>query len=71
MMEHYFEIATALLNSEEFAEISGLWQAMFVPDLQALPTVAWTSPPATVVVPAARFSTQCDAGRVATLSALV
>jgi hypothetical protein len=31
MMEHYFEIATALLNSEEFADISGLWQAMFVP----------------------------------------
>lgn len=34
MMEHYFEIATALLNSTEFAEISGLWQAMFVPHSQ-------------------------------------
>lgn len=32
MMGHYFEIATALLNSEEFADISGIWQAMFVAD---------------------------------------
>jgi mono/diheme cytochrome c family protein len=30
LLENYFDISTALLNNSEFAEISGLWDSMFI-----------------------------------------
>ncbi|MFK7766805.1 MAG: DUF1592 domain-containing protein [Mariniblastus sp.] len=35
LMENYFEVATALLNSEEFDLISGIWDSMFLCDEDA------------------------------------
>ena len=32
LLENYFEIATSIINSREFAQISGLWDSMFASD---------------------------------------